>query len=284
MCRISSIHMEMIYLTSNKQENKSNTNEVKNEYFLFEGDCLDKMKMIDDKSVDLILTDLPYGVTNQNKNKWDSIIPFDQLWEHYNRIIKDNGAIVLFGQDKFTAKLMLSNEKMHRYNLIWSKVLPTGFLNANRMPLREHEDIVVFYKKLPTYNPQKTKGQPCHKKGKVVGQMNDDILENNNYGNFKCVETEGDMKHPTSILKFAKPHPSVAVHPTQKPVELLEWIIQTYTNEGDIVLDSCMGSGSTGVACVNTNRSFIGIELDSKYYDIAKQRIGEAYMINKASN
>lgn len=276
MYHIFSTHMGMIYLMSNNQENKSNIlNENRNFYLLFRDDCLESMKIIKDKSVDLILTDLPYGVTNQNKNKWDSIIPFDKLWEHYNRIIKDNGVIVLFGQDKFTAKLMLSNEKMHRYNLIWSKVLPTGFLNANRMPLREHEDIVVFYKKLPTYNPQKIKGQPCHSKGKSVGKMNDDILANNNYGNFKCVETEGDMKYPTSILKFAKPHPSVAVHPTQKPVELLEWIIKTYTNEGDLVLDSCMGSGSTGVACVNTNRSFIGIELDSKYYDIAKQRIGK---------
>ena len=240
-------------------------------YKLLHGDCLELMKKISDKSIDMILCDLPYGVTT--KNKWDNIIPFEPLWEQYNRIIKDNGAIILFGQDKFTAKCMLSNEKNHRYNLIWKKVLSSGFLNANRMPLREHEDIMVFYKKLPTYNPQKVKGNPCHKKGKVVGKMNDDNLQNNNYGNFKCVETEGDMKFPTSILEFSKPHPSVSVHPTQKPVELLEWLIKTYTNENEMVLDNCMGSGSTGVAAVNTNRNFIGIELDENYFNIAKERI-----------
>ena len=170
----------------------------------------------------------------------------------------------------------MSNKKMHRYNLIWDKVLPSGFLNANRMPLRDHEDIMVFYKKLPTYNPQKVKGTPCHKKGKSVGKMNDSMLQNNNYGNFKCVESNGDMKFPTSILKFQKPHPSKSVHPTQKPTELLEYLIKTYTNEGDTVLDNCMGSGSTGVACVNTNRNFIGIELDNAYFEIAELRIKEA--------
>nr|WP_297131862.1 site-specific DNA-methyltransferase [Terrisporobacter sp.] len=180
---------------------------------------------------------------------------------------------MLFGQDKFTAETMLSNRKMHRYNLIWRKVLPSGFLNANRMPLREHEDIMVFYKKLPTYNPQKIKGNPCHSKGKVVGEMNDKQLQNNNYGDFKCVETKGDMKFPTSILEFPKPHPSIAVHPTQKPVELLEWLIKTYTNENEVVLDNCMGSGSTGVAAVNLNRKFIGIELEKEYFDIATNRI-----------
>ena len=192
------------------------------------GDCIEKMKDIPDQSIDMILCDLPYGTT---KNKWDNVIPFDQLWAQYERIIKDHGAIVLFGQDKFTAKCMLSNEKLHRYNIIWDKVLTSGFLNANRMPLRKHEDIMVFYKKLPTYNPQKTEGISCHSKGKVVGHMNDDVLQNNNYGNFKCVETIGNMKHPTSILVFPKPHPSIAVHPTQKPVELLEWLIKTYTNK-----------------------------------------------------
>ena len=212
-----------------------------------------------------------YGVTA--KNKWDTIIPFEPLWQQYKRISKDNTAIILFGQDKFTAKCMLSNEKMHRYNLIWKKVLPTGFLNANRMPLREHEDIMVFYKKLPTYNPQKVKGSPCHKKGKVVGKTNDSQLKNNNYGNFKCVETEGDLKFPTSVLEFAKPHPSITCHPTQKSVELLEWLVKTYSNEGDIILDSCMGSGTTGIACKNLNRKFIGIELDDNYFEVAKERI-----------
>lgn len=239
------------------------------------------MKDISDKSIDMILCDLPYGVTA--KNKWDSVIPYQPLWEQYNRIIKDNGAIVLFGQDKFTAETMLSNKKYHRYNLIWKKVLPSGFLNANRMPLREHEDIMVFYKKLPTYNPQKIKGKPSHTRGKVVGKMNDSHLKNNNYGDFKCVETEGDMKFPTSILEFSKPHPSISVHPTQKPTDLLEWLIKTYTNEDEIVLDNCMGSGSSGVACVNTKRKFIGIELDDTYFEISKSRIENTYIESQLS-
>lgn len=242
-------------------------------YSLWQGDCLEEMKKIKDKSIDCIICDLPYGVTA--KNKWDNVINPKLLWQQYNRIIKDNGAIILFGQDKFTAKMMTADgfNKIHRYNLIWKKVLPSGFLNANRMPLREHEDIMVFYKKLPTYNPQKVKGNPCHSKGKVVGEMNDKQLKNNNYGNFKCVETEGDMKFPTSILEFPKPHPSVSVHPTQKSLELIEWLIKTYTNEEDIVLDNCMGSGTTGVACKNLNRNFIGIEKDENYFEIAKNRI-----------
>ena len=229
------------------------------------------MQEIPEKNIDMILCDLPYGVTA--KNKWDNVIPFEPLWKEYMRIIKEHGAIVLFGQDKFTAECMLSNKKMHRYNLIWDKVLTSGFLNANRMPLREHEDIMVFYNRLPTYNPQKVKGNPCHSKGKVVGDMNDIQVQNNNYNNFLCVDTVGNMKFPTSILKFPKPHPSKSIHPTQKPVELLEYLIKTYTNEGNVVLDNCMGSGSTGVACVNTNRSFIGIELDDTCFEIAKKRI-----------
>lgn len=237
------------------------------------GNCLELMKDIPDKSIDMILCDLPYGVTA--KNKWDTIIPFNDLWKSYHRIIKDNGAIVLFGQDKFTAECMLSNKKIHRYNLIWKKVLPSGFLNANKMPLREHEDIMVFYKKLPTYNPQKKKGKPCHQRG-LVSKTKNLQANNNNYGDFKCVETEGDMKFPTSILEFSKPHPSICVHPTQKPVELLEYLIKTYTNEGDLILDNCMGSGSTGVAAININRNFIGMELDDTYFNIAKNRIENA--------
>lgn len=249
---------------------------------LKQGNCLELMKDIPSSSVDMVLCDLPYGVTA--KNKWDTVIPFDRLWEQYKRITKDNAAIVLFGQDKFTAECILSNKKMHRYNLIWKKVLPSGFLNANRMPLREHEDIMVFYNKLPTYNPQKVKGNPCHSKGKAVGKMNDANHQNNNYRDFRCVETKGDMKFPTSVLEFQKPHPSVMVHPTQKPVELLEWLIKTYTNEGDTVLDNCMGSGSTGVACVNTNRDFIGIELDENYFHIAQNRIKDAEETRDSQN
>ena len=242
-------------------------------YQLINRDCLEEMKNISDKSIDMILCDLPYGTT---KNKWDCIIPFDKLWEQYNRVIKDNGAIVLFGNGIFTAELIISNKKMWRYNLVWDKVLPSGFLNAKKMPMRNHEDVCVFYKKLPTYNPQMWIGEECHSRGNVIGKSQKDFSRNTNYGDFSAVETEGNLKYPKSILTFSKPHPSISIHPTQKPVELLEWLIKTYTNEGETVLDNCMGSGSTGVACVNTNRKFIGIELDQEYYKIAKDRINKA--------
>lgn len=244
-------------------------------YKLYNGDCLEIMKDIEDNSIDMILCDLPYGVT---KNKWDSVIPFDELWKQYNRIIKDNGAIVLFAQGMFTANLMQSNSKNWRYNLIWEKDRPSGFLNAKRMPLRSHEDICVFYKKLPTYNPQMWEGKPLHGMG---NKFKEGGLGNNNYGKFSSNTNpsalrKGDtQKHPRSVLKFPRPHPPV--HPTQKSLECCEWLINTYTNEGDIVLDNCMGSGTTGVACMNTNRRFIGIELDEKYFEIAKNRIGSIY-------
>ena len=216
------------------------------------------MKELEPESIDMIFCDLPYGVTA--KNKWDSVIPPDKLWEQYERIIKPNGAILLFGQDKFTAKMMLSNEKLHKYNIIWKKVLPSGFLNANKMPLREHEDIMVFYKKPPTYNPQKIKGKPCHSKGTAVGKDNDEILNNQNYGNFKVVETKGDMKHPTSIWEFSKPHPSIAIHPTEKPIELCRYAIRTYTNVGDLVLDNCCGAGSIPLSAKLESRNYIGMD------------------------
>jgi site-specific DNA-methyltransferase (adenine-specific) len=235
-------------------------------YKLYLGDCLEIMKNIADKSIDMILCDLPYGAT---KNKWDSIIPFDEIWKQYNRIIKDNGAIVLFAQGMFTSDLMQSNKKYWRYNLIWEKDRPSGFLNAKRMPLRSHEDICVFYKKIPTYNPQMWEGKPSHSIGKVKGEKK--CNNNNNYGDFSRVEREGNLKYPRSILKFDRPHPPV--HPTQKSVECCEWLIKTYTNENEIVLDNCMGSGTTGVACVQNNRSFIGIEIDENYFNIAEQRI-----------
>lgn len=238
---------------------------------LWHGDCLEMMASIPDGSIDMILCDLPYGVTA--KNKWDVVIPPELLWEQYERIIKLNGAILLFGQDKFTALMMLSKTGWHRYNLIWKKVLPSGFLNANRQPLREHEDIMVFYAAQPTYNPQKTAGAKCHSKGRAVGRKNDSVFGNNNYGDFNVVETAGNLKFPTSILEFSKPHPSTTDHPTQKPVALCEYLIRTYTNEGETVLDNCMGSGTTGVACMNTGRHFIGIERERKYFDIACERI-----------
>ena len=240
------------------------------------GDCLELMKDIPDHSIDMILCDLPYQRTH---NKWDSIIPFDKLWNQYERIIKVNGAICLFADGMFMADLMESNKKLWRYNLVWNKVLTSGFLNAKRQPLRQHEEIIVFYKKMPTYNPQFTEGQPLHGMGNAFKEK---LNENNNYNQFKSYKNPsanraGDTKkYPTSILKFNRPASSKMIHPTQKPVALCEWLIKTYTNENDVVLDNCMGSGSTGVACVNTNRNFIGIELDDNYFNIAKERIEKA--------
>lgn len=229
---------------------------------LYQGDCLEEMKEIKDKSIDMILCDLPYGIT---QNKLDIIIPFEPLWKQYERIIKDNGAIILFAQGVFYIDLVNSNRKLFRYDLVWDKCLVSGFLNAKKMPLRQHEQIAVFYKKLPTYNPQFTQGKPLHSKG--IAYTNKEI-KNQNYGKFNItddIRAGSTQKYPTSIIKFQKPHPSITIHRTQKPIELLEYLIKTYTNENDLVLDNCMGSGSTGVACKNLNRNFIGIELDENY-------------------
>lgn len=246
-------------------------------YELIHGDCLEVMKSIPDKSIDMILCDLPYGVLNKNNKaaKWDCPIQFDKLWWQYERITKDNSTIVLFGQGMFTAKLMMSNPKLWRYNLVWNKIMPSGFLNANRMPLRVHEDICVFYKKLPTYNPQMEKCDP-HKRNHSKGNLLKPH-KNSCYGNFVEYPTIiSDEKFPKSIISIGKEHCNGKFyHPTQKAVALLEYLIKTYTKEGDTVLDNCMGSGSTGIACLNTNRKFIGIELDDKYFEIAKQRIKE---------
>lgn len=237
-------------------------------YKLLHGDCLELMKKVPDKSIDMILCDLPYGQTQ--RNKWDVVIPFEKLWEHYNRVIKDNGVIVLFANGMFTAELMLSNKAMWKYNLIWEKTQPTGFLNAKKMPLRNHEDICIFYNKLPTYNPQKTTGhiRKTSKAEHKVGSKN-----TTNYGEHGLTTYNSTERYPKSVWKYAKDIQKSALHPTQKPVALLEELIKTYTNEGDLILDNCMGSGSTGVAALNTNRNFIGIELDDKYFDIAKERI-----------
>lgn len=237
---------------------------------IFNMDCIEGMKILPDKSIDMILCDLPYGTT---KNKWDTIIPFEPLWEQYKRIIKDNGAIVLFAQTPFDKVLGASNLKMLRYEWIWRKNKATGFLNSKKMPLKEHENILVFYKKLPIYNPQGLikKVIPTINKGNrgIMGSTG------TNYGKANKDAIQEYENYPKDILDFnvvMKP-----IHPTQKPVELLEYLIKTYTNEGEVVLDNCMGSGSTGVACLNTNRKFIGIELDNKYFDIAKERIENTY-------
>ena len=241
---------------------------------LFHGDCLEIMKDIPDNSVDMILCDLPYGTT---RNKWDTVIPLDLLWKQYERIVKDNGAIVLFAQTPFDKVLGASNLKLLRYEWIWDKNKATGFLNSKKMPLKAHENILVFYKKLPNYYPQGLvkKEVPTINKGNR-GRMG----EVSNYGVANKDAIQEYENYPRDVLKYGvvmKP-----VHPTQKPIELLEYLIKTYTDEGELVLDNCMGSGSTGVACQNTGRKFIGIELDEGYFNISKNRIAEA-QIHKTS-
>ena len=236
---------------------------------IYNEDCLGGMKRIDDKSIDMILCDLPYGTT---QNKWDSVIPLDELWKEYKRIIKDNGVIVLTSQGIFTAKLMLSNEKWFKYKLVWVKSKATNFLNAKKQPLRKHEDICVFYNKQPQYNPQMTEGEP-YDKGVRKNQLT------GSYGDFNPVHVKSEgMRYPTDVVYFKTAESEGKVyHPTQKPVALFEYLIKTYTDEGEIVLDNCIGSGTTAVACLNTNRNFIGFEKEEKYCKIANERI-EKYM------
>lgn len=234
---------------------------------IYKGDCLELMKDIPDESIDMILVDPPYARTH---NKWDSIIPLDRMWEQYLRIIKPNGCIAIFADGMFMADLMESQRKLWKYNLVWDKVLSTGFLNANRQPLRVHEEVCIFYKKPPVYNPQKVLGSMNHSTGKNKERGNSNYNKHNFVDNR---EKLGEWKHPTSILRFQKPHPSITLHPTQNPVELCEWLIKSYTNEGDIVLDSCAGSGSTCVAAINTKRNYIAMELEEKYYEIIQKRV-----------
>ena len=233
---------------------------------LWNGDCLQLMSRIPDKSTDLILCDLPYGTT---ENEWDSVIGFNELWQQYNRIIKDNGCIALFSQPPFDKILGSSNISMLRYEYIWIKDNATGFLNAKKMPLKKTENILIFYKKLPTYNPQMKSGKPyiCKQGG---GSTNYNKMSDN------VVTVNEGLRYPDNVLKFNRDKEKF--HPTQKPILLLEYLIKTYTNKGDLVVDNCMGSGSTGVACKTLNRKFIGIELDDKYFDIAKQRIENGYV------
>lgn len=234
-----------------------------------QGDCLELMKYIPDKSIDMILCDLPYGTT---ACKWDSIIPFALLWENYKRIIKDNGAIVLFGCEPFTSQLICSNIEYFKYNWIWVKDKPTGHLNAEKQPMRAYETINVFYKNQCTYNPQYSAKEKKHITPDRKPRKNTEL-----YGDMSK-ETKRkipkDMSYPKNVIFFNRHMTRKIIHhPTEKPVNLLEYLIKTYTNEGEKVLDNCMGSGSTGVACVNTGRSFIGIELNEEYYNIAKERI-----------
>jgi site-specific DNA-methyltransferase (adenine-specific) len=231
---------------------------------LVKGDCLEVMLNIEPKSIDLILCDLPYGVT---KNKWDVIISFEKLWEQYNRIIKDSGAIVLFGSQPFTTMLISSNMKYFRYSLVWEKNKFSDFLNAKRKPMKTNEDICIFYKKQPTYNIQYWYSTPYHRWNTQKA-----VDKQTNYGSHKSNVVESDGKRlPTTVLKFNRVERPI--HPTQKPVDLLEWLIKSYTNEGETVLDNCMGVGSTGVASKKNNRNFIGIELDETYYNQAVEFI-----------
>ena len=235
---------------------------------IYNEDCLEGMKRIPDKSVDMILCDLPYGTT---ANKWDAIIPFEPLWEQYERVIKDNGAIVLTGSQPFTSALVSSNLNLFRYEWIWQKQLATGFLNAKRMPLKNHENVLVFYKKRPTYNPQMTNGKPY----KCKYGKNTKTKASVNYGGNYKTEYKEDAKndgfrYPLTVQKFQTDR---GLHPTQKPVALFEYLIKTYTNKGETVLDNCMGSGTTAIACMNTERNYIGFELDNTYYEMSLDRI-----------
>ena len=241
---------------------------------IYNEDCLEGMKRIPDGSIDAVICDLPYGVLNEQSEggSWDSVIPFDKLWAQYKRICKPTAAIVLFAQGMFTANLMHSNPKMWRYNLIWDKVLRKGFLNANRMPLRQHEDIVVFYKELPTFNPQM---EPCLPHQRNHGRGVGGNPTNRCYGKFNEIPVNiTDEKFPGSILTYNRGHNKESwLHPTQKPVDLLRYLVLTYTNEGDTVLDNCMGSGTTAIACIKERRHFIGFELSKEYFDKAVRRI-----------
>ena len=236
---------------------------------LMHGDCLKRMSEIPDGSVDMILADLPYGTT---ACKWDVVIPFEPLWKHYWRVIKANGAVVLFGSEPFSSHLRIYSLKEYRYDWIWNKVKPTGFQIVKHKPMQKNECISVFYKKSGSYRPQKVKknkprarGKRSHAKDNAL-PLNDKFLTGSiNYWDY-----------PQTILEYSNANQTNRMHPTQKPVALLEYLIRTYTNEGETVLDNVMGSGSTGVACLNTQRKFIGIEKDDAYFEIAKKRIGES--------
>ena len=230
---------------------------------IYHGDCLEIMQSIPDKSIDMVLTDPPYGTT---ACKWDIIIPFEPMWEQLKRITKENAAIALFGSEPFSSHLRMSNIKMFKYDWVWLKSNGGGFLNANRQPLKRHESISIYCKKQSNYFPQKTKGKKYRRTRASAGETTQDqtvagwVTDNNGY------------RHPLSYQKFSN---EAGLHPTQKPVSLLEYLIKTYALENETILDFTMGSGSTGVACKNLNRKFIGIEKEQKYFDIAKKRIEE---------
>lgn len=242
---------------------------------LYHGDCFRLMQDIPDKSIDMILSDPPYACLNKSNKaaKWDKEIDLQDLWKQYERIIKDNGAILLFCQGLFAGKLILSNPRLYKFDIVWNKVRKTGFLNAKKMPMRQHEQILVFYKKLPTYNPQMVKCEPRqrnHSRGNGTHKET-----NRNYGKYgKADDIITDEKYPGSIITFAKGHGKEDwLHPTAKPIELLSYLIRTYSNEGDLVLDNFAGSGSTCIAAIKENRKFIGMEMDNHFFGVADERI-----------
>ncbi len=243
---------------------------------IVQADCLDAMDDIPNKSVDMVLCDLPYSITNC---VWDTIIPFDKLWDKYHRIVKDNGAIVLFASEPFASYLRLSNIKEFKYDLVWNKKRPTGQLNAKKQPLRQHEMICVFYKKQCTYNPIFHKNRL---KRSYIGKVEKSRKASDDYGqqyDYESNISADSLSYPRSVIEqttvIGNSKEKVA-HPTQKPIALLEYLINTYSNENDIILDNTMGSGSTGVAAINTNRCFIGIEKDEVYFRLAQHRIDDA--------
>jgi site-specific DNA-methyltransferase (adenine-specific) len=241
-------------ISNNKISNIVNMNDIK----LFNCDCMEEMKNINKNSVNAIITDLPYGVS---QNNWDTPLDLDKMWNLFKNILCEDGIIILTASGKFTARLMMSNIDMFKYDIIWEKTVNSGQLNVNRMPLRSHENILIFYNKNRTYNEQKTKGEPY----KIIRKN----TNGDGYGNQKSSDkTNKGYRHARSVIKISNPRKKGG-HPTQKPVELMEYLIKAYTNEGDTVLDCCMGCGSTGIAAVKNNRKFIGIEIEKKYFDTA---------------
>ena len=245
---------------------------------LYQGDCLEVMDKLIEQGikVDAIITDPPYGTT---ACKWDSVIPFDEMWVRLNKLIKPNGAIILFGCEPFSSKLRCSNLKNYKYDWKWDKVVGSNFVNAKRMPLKIYEDVCVFYEKQPTYNPQMTERDKDKKRTRGNSRLKENQI--NSITQIKISKHDDcNLKYPVNKLLYNRLEKELnskyVLHPTQKPVSLLMYLVRTYTNENEVVLDFTMGSGSTGVACVNTNRKFIGIELDDKYFDVAKERIEEA--------
>lgn len=238
----------------------------------------DTLGKIEPQSIDLLLTDFPYGTLNKSRNEWDRVIDYDKFWKHIKIICKPNAAIVSTAAQPFTSVLISTNYAWFKYCFVWEKSKATGYLNAKKQPMRAHEDIVVFYNKQPTYNPQMTVGKP-YDKGTAIR----DAEQYGKQTKAVHVKNEEGTRYPRSVLYFKTAEDEGKYHPTQKPIALYEYLINTYSNEGDTILDPCMGSGTTGVACVNTNRNFIGIEKEENYYKIAEQRISSTVSLDEPS-